>query len=105
LKFLYRKLLYLCGLVGANPNFSDTVWRSAEKGEAALLTEQDLKAPVRWPLLLYAGLVVAAPYLMWRLLGSLGTGPSGGQSAEEDNGWQRGVGEHFIAKERFLLYR
>ena len=103
LKFLYQKLLYLCGIVRANPNFSDTVWRRAERSAsalqtAALLTEQDLKAPVRWPVLLYAGLVVAAPYLMWRLLGSLNT-RGHHQEGEEDTLWQQGIGEHFIAKE------
>jgi hypothetical protein len=47
LKFLYRKLLYLCGIVGVNPgSFSDTVWRRAELSAAptAGLTEQDIKA-------------------------------------------------------------
>jgi hypothetical protein len=48
LKFLYRKLLYLCGIVGANPGrFSDTVWRRAELSAAPTgLTEQDIKARV-----------------------------------------------------------
>ncbi len=46
LKFLYRKLLYLCGIVGVNPGrFSDTVWRRAELSAAPTgLTEQDIKA-------------------------------------------------------------
>jgi len=47
LKFLYRKLLYLCGIVGVNPgSFSDTVWRRAElsANPPTGLTEQDIKA-------------------------------------------------------------
>ena len=99
MKYLYKKLLYLCGIVRANPNFSDTVWRSAEQsGELApLLSEQDLKGPVKWPLLVYGGVVVAAPYLMWRLLGSLNRS----EEDSQDRSWQQGVGEHFIAKEGF----
>ena len=63
------------------------------------------KAPVRWPVILYAGLVVAAPYLMWRLVASLNTCPHPTnhhqQEGEGDTLWQQGEGEHFIAKERF----
>ena len=28
------------------------------------------QSPVKWPLLMYLGLTVAAPYLIWKLLGS-----------------------------------
>jgi len=64
------------------------------------------QAPVRWPVVVYAGLVVAAPYLMWRLVASLNTRPHPGahqQEGEGDSLWQQGVGEHFIAKERLLF--
>jgi hypothetical protein len=65
-----------------------------------------LQAPVRWPVILYAGLVVAAPYLMWRLVASLNTRPhptTTHQQEESDTLWQEGEGEHFIAKERVLF--
>jgi len=62
-----------------------------------------LQAPVRWPVILYAGLVVAAPYLMWRLVASLKTRPHPTTTHQGDTLWQQGEGEHFIAKERFLF--
>jgi hypothetical protein len=50
--------------------------------------------------ILYAGLVVAAPYLMWRLVASLNTRPHPTTTHQGDTLWQQGEGEHFIAKER-----
>jgi hypothetical protein len=53
--------------------------------------------------ILYAGLVVAAPYLMWRLVASLNTRPHPTTTHQGDTLWQQGEGEHFIAKERVMF--
>ncbi|XP_023331592.1 peroxisomal membrane protein PEX13 isoform X2 [Eurytemora carolleeae] len=90
-KYLYQKLLYVTGLRrGSNPGFADTVWK-AEAVAQSSLTEMDLKSPVKWPLLMYLGLTIAAPYLIWKLLGSF-------NRDERKVEWERGKGEHFIAK-------
>lgn len=94
IKYLYTKFLYLFGLATNNPAFSESVWRSANLGGemADFLTEGDLKPTTRWPILMYLGLVFAAPYLIWRLLSSLVP------ASADDDGWARGEGEHFVAK-------
>ena len=72
IKYLYKKFLYLFGLASNNPNFGEAVWNSAAKEVGSsvsdLLSEQDIKQSVRWPILMYLGLVFAAPYIIWRLL-------------------------------------
>jgi len=94
IKYLYTKFLYLFGLATNNPSFSESVWRSANLGGemADFLTEGDLKPTTRWPILMYLGLVFAAPYLIWRLLSSLVP------ASADNDGWAKGEGEHFVAK-------
>jgi len=94
IKYLYTKFLYLFGLATNNPAFSESVWRSANLGGemADFLTEGDLKPTTRWPILMYLGLVFAAPYLIWRLLSSLVP------ASVDDESWAKGEGEHYVAK-------
>lgn len=94
IKYLYTKFLYLFGLATNNPAFSESVWRSANLGGemADFLTEGDLKPTTRWPILMYLGLVFAAPYLIWRLLSSLVP------ASADNDGWAKGEGEHYVAK-------
>lgn len=94
IKYLYAKFLYLFGLATNNPKFGESVWRSVIQDPGAL-SEQDIKQPVRWPIIMYMGIVFAAPYIIWKLVGSLlpeDAGPS------KDAPWAQGVGEHFLAK-------
>ena len=58
------------------------------------MSELDLKQPVRWPIIMYLGLVFAAPYIIWKLLSPLVT-----QHVEggEDDQWVQGLGEHYLA--------
>jgi len=94
IKYLYTKFLFLFGLATNNPAFSESVWRSANLGGemADFLTEGDLKPTTRWPILMYLGLVFAAPYLIWRLLSSLVP------ASPDNDGWAKGEGEHYVAK-------
>lgn len=100
IKYLYAKFLYLFGLATNNPRFGESVWKSVS-GEPGMgsLSEQDIKQPVRWPIIMYMGLVFAAPYIIWKLLGSLIPEESG---TTRDQPWCKGEGEHFLAK---VLYR
>eukprot|EP00092_Neocalanus_flemingeri_P008508 GFUD01009165.1.p1 GENE.GFUD01009165.1~~GFUD01009165.1.p1 ORF type:complete len:381 (+),score=94.95 GFUD01009165.1:51-1193(+) len=101
IKYLYAKFLYLFGLATNNPRFGESVWQSVNSGPGSggVLSEQDIKQPVRWPIIMYMGLVFAAPYIIWKLLGSLMP-----EEADPSKGhpWTKGVGEHFLAK---VLYQ
>ena len=73
IKYIYKKFLYLFGLASNNPKFGEAVWNSAAKEVGSglvsdLISDQDIKQSVRWPILMYLGLVFAAPYIIWRLL-------------------------------------
>ena len=89
IKYLYAKFLYLFGLATNNPQFAESVWRSASSS-SPLISESDIKQSARWPILLYLGLVFSAPYIIWKLLGPL----LSGQSEAE---WVSGEGEHYQA--------
>ena len=92
IKYLYAKFLYLFGLATNNPQFAESVWRSASSSSSSspLISESDIKQSARWPILLYLGLVFSAPYIIWKLLGPLLSGQS-----EAD--WVSGEGEHYQA--------
>jgi len=93
IKYLYAKLLYLFGLATSNPALAESAWRSANPGGGlGGLTEGDLRPAVRWPTLMYLGLVFAAPYLLWKVLSSLLPSQAGGGA------WARGEGEHYVAR-------
>ena len=40
-------------------------------GSGSFLSEQDVKQSVRWPIVMYLGLVFAAPFIIWKLLSPL----------------------------------
>lgn len=90
IKYLYAKFLYLFGLATNNPQFAESVWRSASSSSSPPMSESDIKQSARWPILLYLGLVFSAPYIIWKLLGPLVSGQS-----EAD--WVSGEGEHYQA--------
>lgn len=94
IKYLYAKFLYLFGLATNNPRLSESVWQGAEKlAGSSSYTEQDIKgSSTKWPVLVYLGLVVALPYLLWQLANSV----IGDQEGEEL--WAQGRGDHFRAK-------
>ena len=96
IKYLYAKFLYLFGLASNNPQFAESVWRSANSPSSSstsssLISESDLKPSARWPLLLYLGLVCSAPYIIWKLLGPL-------LSSHTEEDWVSGEGDHYQAK-------
>jgi len=57
IKYLYAKFLYLFGLATNNPQFGESVWKSVTGGPVSggSLSEQDIKQPVRWPIIMYMG--------------------------------------------------
>ena len=48
---------------------------------------------MNWPIVMYMGLVVAAPYLMWKLVASVAGLEGGGGGGEDDRETARGENE------------
>jgi len=94
LKYLYKKLLFLSGLIKSNPAFAESVWQESKR-RPSRLTESDLKSPVKWPLAVYVGLVCAAPYLVWKLITKVTSIDKKG--LEDDGDWKKQLGEHYLA--------
>jgi len=95
LKYLYKKLLFLSGIIKISPGFAETVWQESSISQTRL-TERGLKAPIKWPLAVYLGLVCAAPYLVWKFITSVTNIDK--KALEDDGDWQKQIGEHFVAK-------
>ena len=57
------------------------------------------RAAVNWPILLYTGLTVAAPYLTWKLVSSFASSEE--EQGREQTRWARGEAEHFVAVAEF----
>lgn len=98
IKYLYAKFLYLFGLASNNPTFAESVcsFTQADSGSGSFLSEQDVKQSVRWPIVMYLGLVFAAPFIIWKLLSPLVSSVQD-TSNKEDRAWVRGVGDHYLA--------
>ena len=54
---------------------------------------------MNWPIVIYMGLVVAAPYLMWKLVASV-AGLEGGREADGDRETARGENEASRGQDR-----
>uniref|UniRef100_T1I3E4 Peroxisomal membrane protein PEX13 n=1 Tax=Rhodnius prolixus TaxID=13249 RepID=T1I3E4_RHOPR len=73
LKFLYwmyRRILYMLGLVNQVP-LRESVWKAAESqvlGTTASNVGPEISQPSTWPLLGLFGLMLGAPYILYRVL-------------------------------------
>ena len=75
LRWLYRKLLVLLRLRQAG--LPEDVWNQAAEASLGALTEGDLKGAggggrSSWPILMFFAITVGGPWLIWRLLKSIG---------------------------------
>ena len=94
------------GLRSQDPSL-EAAWRNLATGtQSSSLTEADLKATrSSWPIIMFLGVVLGSPYVIWRLLSSL-VQPKTPQSSQD---WKKGVGEHYAAvaaysfRVRFIL--
>ncbi|XP_069676487.1 peroxisomal membrane protein PEX13 [Periplaneta americana] len=69
LQWLYKKLLYLIGLRRENPT-REAIWQQvAAAGASAGIDAKDSRAS--WPILLFMGIMMSGPYLVWKLVNSL----------------------------------
>ena len=74
---------------GIDPSFDDEWSRNNEESQSVD------KQGVKWPILVYTGLTVAAPFLMWKLVSSFAM--EEGEENAEDESWAKGKSEHFVA--------
>ena len=73
LRWLYRKLLVLLKL--KQPGLDEDLWAQAAESELSSLLDTDGGGgggKSSWPILLFFAVVLGGPYLIWRLLKSMG---------------------------------
>lgn len=69
LQWLYKKLLYLIGLRRDNPT-REAIWQQvAAAGASGGVDVKDSRAS--WPILMFLGIMMSGPYLVWKLVNSL----------------------------------
>ncbi|XP_047002411.1 probable peroxisomal membrane protein PEX13 isoform X1 [Schistocerca americana] len=82
LQWLYKKCLYLLGVLKCDPS-QDDIWlqaasRAEEQQEAAAGQSR-----FSWPVLVLMGIMLSGPYLMWKLLSTLNESVGSGFSLAE----------------------
>ncbi|ELU04457.1 hypothetical protein CAPTEDRAFT_163996 [Capitella teleta] len=92
LRWLYRKLLVLLRLRQAG--LPEDAWNQAAQASLASLAEGEVKGGrSSWPILMFFAITLGGPWLIWRILKSMGGGPT--ESAAE---WASGLDDHFVAR-------
>jgi hypothetical protein len=65
-------LLWLAGLRQENIG-REAIWQQAVGGTSELPVQMDSKVARSWPILVFMGIMFSGPYLVWKLISSLGT--------------------------------
>lgn len=101
LKFLYRKclrLLKLTAAIATNSPIGDSsndLWSEAKVlSDSERFVKESSKRPTNWPLIMFLGVVLGGPYLIWKILSSI-------ESSKDDTLWMSGKIDHFIAVSEF----
>lgn len=82
LQWLYKKCLYLLGILKCDPSQDDVWLRAASRVEE----QQEATASqsrFSWPVLALMGIMLSVPYLMWKLLSTLNSSVGSGFSFAE----------------------
>lgn len=74
LKYLYRKLLVLLRL--RPQGYAEEAWSKASDVLSQLPDEGGAPKKSTWPIMLFFGVIMGGPWLIWRMISSL-SGPSG----------------------------
>ncbi|KAK7867034.1 hypothetical protein R5R35_005676 [Gryllus longicercus] len=69
LQWLYKKCLYLLGLRPDDPG-REQLWRQASQAVAGGSVDSESKR-TSWPVMVFLGIILSGPYLMWKLLSSI----------------------------------
>lgn len=91
--------MIVAGLRAQDP-ILDSAWQSSAvvvDSGVGRITEADIKASKSsWPIVMFLGVVFGGPYLIWRLLSSLGK-----PQEVKNRSWARGIGEYFPARAKY----
>ncbi|XP_070556830.1 peroxisomal membrane protein PEX13-like [Ptychodera flava] len=94
LRYLFRRLLVLLRLRAAN--LPEDAWSDASNQVQALAKESTPKnGPKSWPIVMFFGVVIGAPWLIWKLLSSMNDTP------QDTNGWASGDDDHVVARAEY----
>lgn len=96
IRYVFRKIRTLLGFAH-NQGLEDELW---EKATTAVVPSTgpgvgDSKKPISWPILLFFGVVLGTPLIIWKLLQSL----MADESSSKD--WKTGEGDHVIARAEY----
>ncbi|GFS17101.1 peroxisomal membrane protein PEX13, partial [Elysia marginata] len=94
LKYFFRKVLEILRLRPRGN--ADLLWSEAVKEAAASVAASPDGSPAKssWPILLFFGIIMGGPYLIWKLLAAF-------SGTSDENAWARGEVDHFEAVANF----
>ena len=92
IKYLYSKFLSLIGYKNqGRDGLNDSLWQSFSDNDGGVISNNGSSA--KMSSFLYSALVLAAPYLIWKLIK-----PMVDQVHDDsDQDWVQGVGDHYLA--------
>ncbi|BFZ16835.1 hypothetical protein BsWGS_19874 [Bradybaena similaris] len=94
LKYLFRKLLELLRIRPRGE--AEKLWREAfeEAAFTAAASPDGYTKKSTWPILMFFGIIMGGPYLIWRLISAF-------SGSTVVNGWATGDDDHFMARANF----
>lgn len=96
IRYIFRKISALLGFV-KNQRLEDELWEDATVPVVAPGGHGggDGKKPISWPILLFFGVVLGTPLIIWKLLQSL----MNDENSTKD--WKTGEGDHVVASAEY----
>uniref|UniRef100_A0A2C9JPI2 Peroxisomal membrane protein PEX13 n=1 Tax=Biomphalaria glabrata TaxID=6526 RepID=A0A2C9JPI2_BIOGL len=91
LRYFFRKLLEILRLRPKGE--ADKLWKLAS-AEAAKLSQAGGSGKSSWPILLFFGIIMGGPYLIWKLISAFSS-----ESAQAS--WSSGEDDHFVARANY----
>lgn len=92
IRYVFRKIK---ALFGVSQSLEEELWNSAETAVISSSEKGDSRKPRSWPILLFFGVVLGTPLIIWKLLQSL----LNDESKTKD--WKTGEGDHVIARAEY----
>lgn len=92
IRYVFRKFK---ALFGVSQGLEEELWSSAETAVVSSGEKGDSRKPRSWPILLFFGVVLGTPLIIWKLLQSL----LKDESKTKD--WKTGEGDHVIARAEY----
>ncbi|KAH9491436.1 Peroxisomal membrane protein PAS20 [Bulinus truncatus] len=88
LRYIYRKLLEILRL--SPKGEADRLWKIASS-EMATISQGNGPKKSSWPILLFFGIIMGGPYLIWKLISAF-------SNEKEKVSWANGEDDHFVAR-------